>query len=1098
MNVDELELTKLLVYGTASPGPDPNTHIRQDASPSPAQPRPSVTYSMFDYMTTGAGRYALPSEAPLIRTFFLDSVGFQKIPNGVYTAANVRSILGLLPTDDDAKLRFSLSQYTLDAASDDFIERAYVFGSTNFVIPETNLVFRVDNGVYTVENVEVRAFDDNFDFQSSNPIATTASFFLNQALDPYGLIPVEPNGDTTSVEIKYVGGGRIDSVYTGSEYLADRAYLAVAANPVFQIPIAEDMFAVALAGLETNTGYLGAINSDLLFRYYTADGKKVVYGTPGNDSITPLSAEVTIDVYFRYQMVGGTGNDTIKGGNYADELWGGDGNDALNGSNGNDVLKGGLGDDYYLLQTTGGVDTILDHSGTNQLQIDDMGVSGEFKPAVDGGKIYYSADQTYELRPMLDGTWRVSVRDADTGEYKAVADLDGWQAGDFGLTQGAADPVNRVTLSKPNSGAYLNMDGSLSLDQGVRFDGGTKNDSFYGSVNNDLINTGGGLSNFVINAYTGDDKVQGGDSKDFIRTGSNGYSTTISDNDLAYGGAKSDVLLGGYGSDQLWGDADDGGWESTGADSGERGDWLSGENGNDALYGSRSRDVLFGGKGEDLLRGGAGDDLLLGDAQYTPFSKSTALSYSASTTLSYRWNAATASMAQVSAGSYGLYPVTVVSSNAFNWVWSVAADDYTLSTPVGLSSEQRLTSGGGGDVLAGGLGNDWMAGQTGDDYLEGGDGDDILYGDDKDGQMAAADSGDDVLRGGAGTDHLYGGEGDDRLTGGPGDDILNGGAGRDIYYFNRGDGHDTVIDPDPNENHSTLLFGPGISRKDITLRLGSLAIDLGNGDEIHLEGFDPNDVFNSSSVGVFGFADGSQLTVEELLASGFDLVGTEAGDQMTGTNTVDRIQGLAGDDTLAGGAGDDILNGGAGGDLLRGDSGVDTADYSTASAGVKVNLGLATSQNTYGSGPDTLTAIENLIGSHFNDYLVGSKTNNVLTGGLGADSLFGKAGADRFVFRQPEESGVTPSTRDTIGDFNAGQGDQLDLSFLDADSMTPGRQTFHNTLLSAFDTTDATGQLVFDGVKHVLYGSTDPDQAPEFSIALIGVQTFTATSLILA
>ena len=903
MNVNELELTKLLVYGTTSPGSDPNTHIRQDAQASVAEPRPSVTYSMFDYMTTGAGRYALPSDAPLIRTFFLDSISpFPKLTDGIYTATTVRDSLGLESADNNGSLRFSVSQYTLDPASDDFIERAYVFGSTNFVISENNLVFRVNNGIYTVENVEVRAFNDNFDFQSSNPIAATASFFLNQAFDPYGLIPVV-NGVTTSVEIKYDGGGRTDPVYTGSEYLADRAYMLLAYDP----SLAAAEFAGALAGLATNTGYLGAINSDLLFRYYTADGKKIVYGTPGNDSITPLSAEATIDLYSRYQMVGGTGNDTIKGGNYADELWGGPGNDT------------------YLLQTTGGVDTVIDHSGTDQIQIDGAAVSGEFRPAFDAGRIYYSADKAYELRPMLDGEWRVSARDAGTGEYKAVAGLGGWLPGEFGITSNPAGTEEhpapgRVTLSLPVSTHYLQMDGSLSLDKGVQFDGGTKSDSFYGSNYSDVISTGGGTSNYVINTYLGDDKVQGGDGRDFIRTGSNGFSTTSSDNDLALGGAQSDVLLGGYGSDQLWGDAADG-WQAAGADSGGRGDWLGGENGNDSLYGSRASDVAFGGAGEDLLQGGAGDDLLLGDAQYAPYAGATAMAYSASLTDAYRWSSATGGMVKLPAGSYSSDPVVVASANAFNWSWSVAGDDYALSTPAGFASAQRLAAGGGGDVLDGGLGNDWMAGQTGDDWLDGGEGDDILYGDDVDGLMAAADQGNDTLLGGAGNDRLFGGGGDDKLTGGPGDDAVYGGSGKDTYYFNQGDGHDTVVDPDKD---SALLFGPGISQKDITLKLGSLALVFGNGDEVHIAGLDPADVFNSSSVGVFGFADGTSLTLDGLLARGFDLAGTAAGDQLTGTNATDRIRGLAGNDALAGGAGDDTLDGGAGDDSLSGGAGGDT------------------------------------------------------------------------------------------------------------------------------------------------------------------------------
>jgi Ca2+-binding RTX toxin-like protein len=811
-------------------------------------------------------------------------------------------------------------------------------------------------------------------------------------------------------------------------------------------------------------------------------------------SNTKIGVPILTDKY----IFGGKGDDTIEGGLRGDHLYGGTGNDTLAGNGGNDYLEGGRGNDTYVLQRTGGgIDTILDHSGADQLQIDGAAVSGAFSPAVDGGKVYYSADKAYELRMMLDGDWRVSARDAGTGEYRAVADLDGWLPGEFGLTQGAAASESRAALSFPTSLAYMNMNGSAAT-QGVQFDGGSKSDSFYGSSHSDVINTGGGRSNYVL-ANGGDDKVQGGDSLDFIRTGSPTGSAAVSDNDLAFGGAQSDVLLGGYGSDQLWGDADDGGWLVAGADSGGRGDWLSGENGNDSLSGSRSSDVVFGGAGEDLLRGGAGDDLLLGDAQYTPSAGVVALSYSGTLTpltQSYRWDAATASMAPVFASGYSLDPVMVASGNAFSWSWSVTADDYSLSARVTLLSNNRLVSGGGGDVLEGGLGNDWMAGQTGDDTLDGGDGDDILYGDDKDGLMAAADQGNDVLLGGAGNDRLFGGGGDDRLTGGPGDDTVYGGSGKDTYLFNKGDGHDTVVDPDKD---STLIFGAGISAKDITLKLGSLALDLGNGDEIHIEGFDPNDVFNSASVSVFGFADGSLLTLDGFLARGFDLAGTAAGDQLTGTNTVDRIQGLAGNDTLMGGGGDDTLDGGAGNDTLNGGLGVDTADYSTASAGVRVNLGLASSQYTYGSGYDTLASIENLTGSNFNDYLVGTnKANNVLTGGLGADSLFGKTGADRFVLNQLEDSGITPSTRDTIGDFDAGQGDKIDLSQLDADSVAAGRQAFSGAILSAFDTANATGQLVFDAANHVLYGSTDSDNAPEFSIALIGVNSLMSTSFILA
>ena len=62
MIVNELELTKLLVYGTTTPSSDPNIYIRPDADSSAPTP---LSLSMIDYLTTGAGRYAKPSEAPL-------------------------------------------------------------------------------------------------------------------------------------------------------------------------------------------------------------------------------------------------------------------------------------------------------------------------------------------------------------------------------------------------------------------------------------------------------------------------------------------------------------------------------------------------------------------------------------------------------------------------------------------------------------------------------------------------------------------------------------------------------------------------------------------------------------------------------------------------------------------------------------------------------------------------------------------------------------------------------------------------------------------------------------------------------------------------
>ena len=103
-------------------------------------------------------------------------------------------------------------------------------------------------------------------------------------------------------------------------------------------------------------------------------------------------------------------------------------------------------------------------------------------------------------------------------------------------------------------------------------------------------------------------------------------------------------------------------------------------------------------------------------------------------------------------------------------------------------------------------------------------------------------------------------------------------------------------------DNNIFRFGTGIS--DITLNPGSLLLNLGGSDEIHITGFDQNDVFNSSSISSFEFADGTRLTTAELLACGFDINGINLDDTLIGTNTTDRIYGLGGNDTLYGMAGD--------------------------------------------------------------------------------------------------------------------------------------------------------------------------------------------------
>ena len=125
-----------------------------------------------------------------------------------------------------------------------------------------------------------------------------------------------------------------------------------------------------------------------------------------------------------------------------------------------------------------------------------------------------------------------------------------------------------------------------------------------------------------------------------------------------------------------------------------------------------------------------------------------------------------------------------------------------------------------------------------------------------------------------------------------------------------------------------------------------------------------------------------------------EIRGTDGADTLTGGAADECIHGLGGADTLSGGAGDDRLDGGAGADALDGGAGTDTADYSGAAAAVTVDLSSSGAQSGGYAEGDTLSGIENIIGSAHADTLTGDDSDNIFRGGAGADTLNGGAGSD--------------------------------------------------------------------------------------------------------
>ncbi|MFZ2725911.1 MAG: FG-GAP-like repeat-containing protein [Methylococcaceae bacterium] len=311
--------------------------------------------------------------------------------------------------------------------------------------------------------------------------------------------------------------------------------------------------------------------------------------------------------------------------------------------------------------------------------------------------------------------------------------------------------------------------------------------------------------------------------------------------------------------------------------------------------------------------------------------------------------------------------------------------------------------------------------------LVGSSGNDLLYG----------EAGNDQLIGNSGNDILEGGDGNDQLLGDSGDDTLNGGTGNDTLLGNDGD--------------DNLNGGEGIDWAKYITAPSSIKVNLNISTAQNTEGAG-NDTLN---------------TIESLKASRFD-------DVLTGNILNNELYGNNGNDSLNGSDGNDALLGGNGNDSLNGGDGIDWAHYRDAPVGVKVNLNISTSQNTTGSGDDTLTGIENINGSHFDDVLTGNNGTNVLYGNKGNDTL--NAGEGNDALRGGEGDDI----------LNGGAG--IDWGYywnaLSAVNVDLNLTTAQNTNGAGIDTLNSVENLngsVFNDVltgnniNNVLYGNNGDD-----------------------
>lgn len=226
----------------------------------------------------------------------------------------------------------------------------------------------------------------------------------------------------------------------------------------------------------------------------------------------------------------------------------------------------------------------------------------------------------------------------------------------------------------------------------------------------------------------------------------------------------------------------------------------------------------------------------------------------------------------------------------------------------------------------------------------------------------------DMLDGEDGNDRLYGGDDRDTLSGGVGDDLLDGGADADA--MTGGIGNDTYyVDSWSDDGDATN---------------DDQVVELAGG----------------------GTADWVYASVSYALAAEVEklnLTGSAAIDGF-GNDLANIINGNGAENLLRGGLGSDTLSGSGGDDLLYGEDGLDTLDG--------------------GAGNDRLE------GGASGDTMFGRAGNDILIGGTGKDALTGGTEADIFVFSAGETT-LNSASYDRIADYNAAEGDLIDLDFVD-------------------------------------------------------------------
>ncbi|WP_275787764.1 hypothetical protein [Pararhizobium gei] len=795
----------------------------------------------------------------------------------------------------------------------------------------------------------------------------------------------------------------------------------------------------------------GGSGTDLLIMDWSTATTAITYQDLYNNTVANISSVIGLSesyqrsgaalgqagqtLYFkeaeRFDLRGGSGNDTLKGGALADVLAGNGGDDVLIGGGGVDEFLGGGGFDRAVVTLSG--------DGSNNVTL-----------------LLAQGSNTFFLS---DGTKLSSIEaiDLEVGDGNDTLDVRGTVVNAVGIQ--STDPLfKRTSTFFSGEGGNDTLKVDLATSYGAHFDGGTGTGDLlfmdWSRATQDVTRdaNGGGYSSYshtvtVVNhstthyyytasfenverfdltGGTANDVLWGAAASDVIRT--------IGGRDVAHLGAGTDLLVVDYSTvaysiftSGFSVDATEGGYKGAyykdPYDDGHRIDFFGAERFNvatgsaddriitgdfaDTVQGNGGNDRLLTGKGADTVDGGLGGDAWAADKSDATTAITLDLNL-AGVQGTYAIGTASATLRGIDALGYYDGATQLFSTGAGNDVLTTSRGDF-YDYIVTNGGNDTVTIFDGRDEVAMGAGTDTLvvdwsvleadysiftsgftgslaAGYSGTYYKDPYDNGNRVIFSGVEHFIVTTDDADDRIVTGDFADTVQGNGGNDRLLTGKGADTVDGGLGGDAWAADKSDAT-TAITLDLN-----LAGVQG------TYAIGTTSATL-------------------RGIDALGYYDGATQLFST--GAGNDVLTTSRGD------FYDYIVTNGGNDTVTIFDGRDEVAMGAGTDTLVVDWSVLEADYSIFTSGFTGSLAAGYSGTYYKDPYDNgnrviFSGVEHFIVTtdDADDRIVTGDGNDILDGNGGNDTFRTGKGADVV------DGGVTVSGTTTITGSDRWQADK--------------------------------------------------------------------------